>query len=241
MKRATNALPEVILAVYMATAGMAGYKPVFMRFSSISALFLIAAALYLRRKTDGPSAIDKGFLLYLTLNAIVFWAFPGRPAQLAAAFPGGLLYAVLCVVTAIPAIASKTYFTEYFAKKTTPSPVWETTVFKNINRNMTWAWAGYFCCMCPRDGRPLPGLHACQKRHDGTLSVDFTGGLDARDRCPTQQKISGLLPTQDEESNRSPTNSRRNNFIQRRKPCQINLRWWQSTAHPTAPSQIRPK
>jgi multimeric flavodoxin WrbA/putative sterol carrier protein len=144
MKRVANALPGVIIAVYMATAGIAGYKPAFMKFSSISALFLIAAALYLRRKTDGASAIDKGFLLYLALNWIVFWAFPGRPAQLAAAFPGGLLYAVLCGAAAIPAIASKTYFTEYFAKKTTPPSVWETTVFKNINRNMTLAWAAIF-------------------------------------------------------------------------------------------------
>ena len=43
-----------------------------------------------------------------------------------------------------PAAFAERYFTEYFARQTTPSAVWQTSVFKIINRNMTWMWGAIF-------------------------------------------------------------------------------------------------
>jgi multimeric flavodoxin WrbA/putative sterol carrier protein len=144
MKNVARILPGIVLAAYMATLGVANGNLTFLRLSSSWALLLLAVILYRRAECDGTSIIDKGFLLYLALNAFLFWAFPGRLAHLATALPAALLYTVLCIMAAIPAITSKRYFTEYFARRSTPPHVWDTIVFKEINRNMTWLWIAIF-------------------------------------------------------------------------------------------------
>jgi hypothetical protein len=45
---------------------------------------------------------------------------------------------------AVPAALMNLYFTEYYAKQTTPAAVWKTDIFKAINRHLTWLWAALF-------------------------------------------------------------------------------------------------
>ena len=144
MKRISNALPGIILASYMASSAITGNSPVSMRRSSLVAFLLMAAVLHRRRRTSGLSAIDTSFLVYLGLSVIILWVFPDLPATAVSAFTAALLYSILCGMTAVPAIVSGRYFTEHFAKKSTPPAVWDTSVFKRINRNMTWAWSAIF-------------------------------------------------------------------------------------------------
>lgn len=144
MKSFLSFLPGIILTCHITAVNMAGFNLSLMRPLSLLGLILMALALYLRRKTMGLSAIDKGFFLYMAVNVAAFWGFPQSLADVAATFPTGLLYASLFITVAFPALFMRHYFTEYFAKKSTPQAVWETDIFKTINRNMTWAWAGIF-------------------------------------------------------------------------------------------------
>ncbi len=56
----------------------------------------------------------------------------------------GLIYTVLFCLTAFPALLRKRYFTEYFARKTTPEAVRGTDIYRTINRNMSLAWSLLF-------------------------------------------------------------------------------------------------
>ncbi|MCX5817422.1 MAG: NAD(P)H-dependent oxidoreductase [Proteobacteria bacterium] len=144
MKKLLEIFPAIILTVYITAGNMTGFRLSFVRPLSLSGLIFMALILFLRRKKNGLSAIDKGFFVYFTVNAVVFWVFPQNLADIAAAFPTGLLYTILFILTAFPALFMRRYFTEHFAKKSTPQAVWQTNIFKTINRNMTWAWAGIF-------------------------------------------------------------------------------------------------
>ncbi len=144
MKRLYSVLPAVILAIYATVGNMGHFSLPIMRPLSLSAFMLMLLVLYRKRKADGLSAIENGFAFYTAFNVAAFWAFPQSLARVAAALPTGMLFAFLFGTTALPALFAKRYFTIYFAKKSTPEAVWGTSVFRAINRNMTWAWAGIF-------------------------------------------------------------------------------------------------
>jgi multimeric flavodoxin WrbA/putative sterol carrier protein len=144
MKNVAGVLPFVILSVYFTLGNMTGFRLPAMRAPAVAGLVLMAFALYLRKRVSGLSAIDRGFLIFMALSAAAFLVFPRGPAEVIAEFNIGLFYLVLFAVTALPALISKRYFTVYFARKTTPEAVWETDIFKTINRHLTWAWAAIF-------------------------------------------------------------------------------------------------
>ena len=136
--------PPVILTAYITLGNMAAFREPLMRRLSLGGLILMGLALYGRGRRGGLSAIEKAFFLYLAINAVVFWTFPGSLSSIIADFPTGVLYTVLFFAVAVPALVNRTYFTEHFARARTPEAVWETDVFRNINRDMTWVWAGLF-------------------------------------------------------------------------------------------------
>lgn len=144
MKRFSGILPLVVLSSYFTLGSMAGFRLPAMRIPAVAGLILMAVALYLRRQVSGLSPIDRGFLIFMALSAAAFLFLPQGAAEVIAAMSIGLLYLVLFAVAALPALISKRYFTVYFAKKTTPAAVWETDIFKAINRHLTWAWAAIF-------------------------------------------------------------------------------------------------
>jgi multimeric flavodoxin WrbA/putative sterol carrier protein len=144
MKNISGILPFIILSIYLTLGNITGFRLPAMRVLVVAALVLMAAALYLRNRLSGLSAIDKGLLIFLALSAAVFLFFPRGPAEMIAEFNSGFFYLVLFAVAALPALISKRYFTDYFAKKTTPEAAWQTDNFKTINRHLTWAWGAIF-------------------------------------------------------------------------------------------------
>lgn len=144
MKRLSGIVPVVILSSYFTLVNVTGFRLPAMRVLAVSGFILIAVALYLRKRVSGLSAIDTGLLIFMAFNAAAFVFFPQGPAEVIAEFNITLLYIVLFAVTVLPALISKRYFTDYFAKKMTPEAVWETDVFRTINRHMTWGWAAIF-------------------------------------------------------------------------------------------------
>jgi multimeric flavodoxin WrbA/putative sterol carrier protein len=144
MRHLLTAVAPVVVSLYITAGNIMAFRPSAMRFMSLAGLVLVGLALGARPRTDGFSAIDRGFFIYMALNVLVFWAFPASLGGIAADFPTGILFAVFLVITAGPALFAGRYFTEYFAKKTSPEAVWNTDIFKTINRRMTRFWAVIF-------------------------------------------------------------------------------------------------
>lgn len=115
-----------------------------MRPLSAAGILLLGLIALLRGRDGACSAIDRGLLFFMGLSGIAFWVFPDSLGAVIADFPTGTLYGVLFLMAAAPAALMNRYFTEHFAKRTTPEAVWETEVFKTINRRMTWFWAALF-------------------------------------------------------------------------------------------------
>ncbi len=144
MTRLLKIAPAIILSAYITTGNLWAFRPALMRPLSLAGLLLMGAALWGKGRREGSSAIDKGFLIYMGCSAFIFWALSDQWIGIAMHFTAGLLYAILFIVVALPAAATGTYFTEFFAKKRTPEIFWDTPLFKAINRNMTWVWAAIF-------------------------------------------------------------------------------------------------
>ncbi len=98
--------------------------------------------------------------------ALACWALPASLGAETASNPAAVLYGSLAAITLFPAFFGKQYFTEYFARRTTPPAVWGTDIFRRINRNMTLMWAGIFivCAIIAL----VPGLLSL---HRGPLTV----------------------------------------------------------------------
>jgi multimeric flavodoxin WrbA/putative sterol carrier protein len=145
MKHLFAALPVILLSLYVTKGNIGGFRHSLMRPLSVAIFALMALALFARyRATGGLSAIEKSFLIYMAFNAVAFWGLPQNTASLVADFPTGLLYAIMFLVVAIPALFMKSYFTEFYARKSTPAAVQGTDIFKAINRHLTWVWAILF-------------------------------------------------------------------------------------------------
>ncbi len=145
MKKIAAFLTYVIITIYATALNVVGFTPLGLRTVSLAALMLMAFILWFSRdRQQGISPIDKGFLLYFIINAAGYWILPGRLNRYLTTAPTVFIYGSLAAVTVAPAVFMKRYFTEYFAHKTTPPAVWETDIFRKINRNMTWMWSGIF-------------------------------------------------------------------------------------------------
>lgn len=137
-------LPAIVLTAYITFGNVVAFRPAAMRPLALIGILLMLLWAALRRRSGGFSAIDGGFLLFMAISGMAFWAFPQTLGAFMADFPTGLLYVVLFLIVALPAALTNRYFTVHFAKRTTPKAVWETDIFKSINRHMTWFWAALF-------------------------------------------------------------------------------------------------
>ena len=158
MKRRASALPHVLIAVYITLLNTvrfsaAGLKALHMEHfaaswpqaASLGAALLMGLMVYREHQRDAISPVSKGYLLYFITNVAAYWVLPARLGPgTASANPTGVLYGCLLAITVFPALFARQYFTEYFARRTTPPAVWGTDIFRRINRNMTWMWAGIF-------------------------------------------------------------------------------------------------
>jgi multimeric flavodoxin WrbA/putative sterol carrier protein len=144
MSRIVDVLPTIISMAYITISTICGLRLPVMRYLSLAAMLLTGLAIYFLRRKDRLSPIHKGFLLFMIFSVVTFWTFPVNFALLLSAYPVTFLYGSLFAVAFLPALFLKRYFTEYFARKSTPSAVWETSIFRKINRDMTWMWACIF-------------------------------------------------------------------------------------------------
>ena len=148
MKRIANALPHVIITAYITALSMGGFRSLGLGTVSLAGLLLTGFVLYLSKEGDSISPVSKAYLLYFIINGVAYWALPEIVSHLMSTTPTAFLYGSLCAVAVVPALFGKQYFTEYFARKTTPPAVWQTDIFKRINRNMSRVWVGIFvACM----------------------------------------------------------------------------------------------
>jgi len=144
MKRIAGVLPHVINAAYIAMLNSVGLSLSFLRAGSLVALLLLGFLAYREKRKEGLSPVQKGYLLYFSTNVVGFWILPGDVVHALRSCPTAFLYGALLLPAVVPALFGGQYFTEYFARKTTPAAVWSTDIFKNINRNMSWTWAALF-------------------------------------------------------------------------------------------------
>ena len=134
----------VLVAVLVSCAEMAGFAP-----DMVRPLALVCAVAYLpllawQTAKHGTSAIDKGFGAYFVLFAVAFWLPLAGLAELVTNYAVALIYLVLLGAVAIPLALGLRPFTEYFARKNAPPEVWDTDIFKTINRRMTAVWVFLF-------------------------------------------------------------------------------------------------
>ena len=144
MKRIASVLPNVIVSVYIAMLSSMGFQLFSARAGSLLALLILGTLAYLGGGKESLSPVQKGYLLYFSANVAGFWILPGSSVHALRSSPAAFLYAALLITAVGPALLGGLYFTEYFARKTTPPAVWSTGIFKHINRNMSWAWAALF-------------------------------------------------------------------------------------------------
>ncbi len=144
MKAALRILPIVCASAFIAAGEILAWPAVLMAcVGLIMALGLIPLLLLLRRWNQ-VSMIELGMSVYVALGGLAFALWPGGWGRAVAAAPVAWLYGALFCLVALPPLFGAPLFTEFFAKKTTPEAVWQTDIFRAINRNMTTVWACLF-------------------------------------------------------------------------------------------------
>jgi multimeric flavodoxin WrbA/putative sterol carrier protein len=167
MKRIEGVLPHVLVALTMTLLNMTSFSLSALQTLSLGGALLMGLMVYRERRQGDISPVSRGYLLYFVVNAAACWVLPARlGAASASANPAGLLYGCLAAITVFPALVAGRYFTEYFARRTAPPVVWGTDIFRRINRNMTWMWAGIFA-VCGAVTL-MPGVFSLQR---GLLTV----------------------------------------------------------------------
>jgi putative sterol carrier protein len=137
-------LPTLVISFYFTMGNINRFAPEQMQWvTAVCSAILVLVLIYLGRRGEA-SPIDVSMSGYIFLGAIGFWLWPEGLTKLMAAYAAALLYLILFLVAIVPLLTSLPTFTEYFARKRTPKAVWETDIYKRINRNMTWVWAGIF-------------------------------------------------------------------------------------------------
>ena len=145
MKNLLEKLPFLIIALYASASNISRFNPLLMPWLA-GAVFasMLLVQLFLRRNGGEISTIGSAMLAYAGLNAAVFLLFQDQAGPLLTAYMTGTLYVLFFAWTFIPAFFRGRYFTEYFARKSSPPSVWESEPFKIINRNMTYGWTAIF-------------------------------------------------------------------------------------------------
>ncbi len=144
MKRIFPFLPTVVIVAYMTIGHTTHFRLDLMSAVTVLLLLIIVPSVLALVRWNMASAIDKAMALFIALAAAGFVFWPTGLGRLAADFPEALLYGVLFLSVAGPMLFGREPFTTHFARKRVPQAVWETDIFKRINLNMTWAWAGIF-------------------------------------------------------------------------------------------------
>jgi multimeric flavodoxin WrbA/putative sterol carrier protein len=139
-----SSLPYIIGSAYIAILSSTRFPLSYVRMGSLILFVCLGMLAYRQWKKKSLSPVEQGYLLYAAVNVGGFWLLPGTVGSVLKGAPAAFLYGSLLAMAVVPALFGGPWFTEYFARRSTPSAVWETDIFKNINRNMSLMWAGLF-------------------------------------------------------------------------------------------------
>jgi len=156
------------LAIYLGPTALIslGYSFDFnlrtMRWSTLVCLLAAGPAFIYLLLREKASPVDKAMTGYLALAFLGFWLWPGGLGRLFSAHPAAVLYLVFLLAAAVPPLFGGLPFTEFWARRRTPEPVWETEIFKTINRRMSLVWVLLFilCGLAALAGDLIPALDA---------------------------------------------------------------------------------
>ncbi|SHJ86847.1 hypothetical protein SAMN02745216_02437 [Desulfatibacillum alkenivorans DSM 16219] len=137
-------IPVLCITAFMIAGESTGFIGLPVRAASLASLIVIVLYFLSMAKKDAASPVLKTMVIFLALEAAGVWLLPQEPRVVFGKLAIVLLYTLLFAMAVIPLIGGKAPFTTFFAKKDAPEEVWETDIFKQINKHMTKFWAFLF-------------------------------------------------------------------------------------------------
>ncbi|MDQ7785773.1 MAG: NAD(P)H-dependent oxidoreductase [Desulfomonilaceae bacterium] len=93
---------------------------------------------------DKPTYFDWAVTLYFLALVLLLGFWPKASAPILTQYAVTGIYLCLFLTALVPPLIGLEPFTNHYAKKYVPGPIWSTQPFISINRTMTFAWAGLF-------------------------------------------------------------------------------------------------
>ena len=137
-------IPVFCIMAFMIAGEATGFGGFPVRVAAPASLACICAYLYVMNKKGNASPVLKTMAVFLALETLGVWMLPQDSRIVFGKLAVVQLYALLLAMALIPLVTGGTPFTTFFARKGAPQEVWETDIFKQINRNMSGGWAGLF-------------------------------------------------------------------------------------------------
>lgn len=160
------------------------FHPEVMRPLSLALAVIIAPFLTYRRSRGQASGVELTMGLYLLMATLGFWVLPDSLGRLMAAGGLAMLYTLLSLMAGLGPVLGAEPFTTFYARRTAPREVWETPIFRLINRRLTWFWAALFvlCAVSTLIPEFWPSLHSSFMRLIFTLGIPLAlmGGIGVR-------------------------------------------------------------
>ena len=144
MTRLLEYLGWVGFSLFNIVGAICQFRPEIMKPLTLALVLVFGPFLGERRRRGLASDLDLGLIAYFFLAALGFWLFPQSLGRIMAGHSAMVLYVLLFLTAAVPPLLGAAPFTIYYARKTAPAAVWETALFKEINRHLTWFWAALF-------------------------------------------------------------------------------------------------
>ena len=135
--------PFPALAFFKLWASL-GREPGSLLIAAFAILIYCVFCLALAIRWDKPTYFDWTVCAYFLVLTLSLALRPEAAGAMLAEYAVTGIYACLFAAAFFPPIIGLDPFTYHYAKKYAPQPVWSTPIFVNINRIMTFAWAGIF-------------------------------------------------------------------------------------------------
>jgi len=115
-------------------------------FLSVAGAILIYLVLFLAlaSRWDKPGPMDLAISAYFLMVFALLALWPRAAAEVLAEYAVAGAYLCLFCGAVVPPILGLEPFTCHYAKKYCPREIWNTPIFMNINRTITFAWGGIF-------------------------------------------------------------------------------------------------